>query len=133
MSSLTRTYLEYINPDLVKAIHHFSEAWDKDQDTQKAYREICRLVTIDYNLIKRSLGYPAENIVFTFFRMKLFREIGKHYFILSMFCIVSLYLSSAMPDTIMSYVFLSFAGIPSIIIFITVAINAFEYAKEKIH
>lgn len=41
MSSLTRTYLEYINPDLVKAIHHFSEAWDKE-DTQKAYREICR-------------------------------------------------------------------------------------------
>ncbi|MBN1058586.1 hypothetical protein [Clostridium botulinum] len=70
---------ELVYPHLHKLFKDFYFAVNSTSDNyQKIYNEICYEIKTDYNLLKKTLGYPADSYLGLFFRMDMeskFREI----------------------------------------------------------
>lgn len=72
MKSILWDNYELVYPSLHKTFKHFWLAVNSTSDDyQKLYNEICNQVKTDYNLLKKSLGYPSESYLGLFFRMDM--------------------------------------------------------------
>lgn len=63
---------ELVYPNLHKLFKFFWMAVNSTSDDyEKLYNEFCSEIKIDYNLLKKSLGYPCESYLGLFFRMDM--------------------------------------------------------------
>ncbi|KEI96420.1 hypothetical protein N497_17950 [Clostridium botulinum F 357] len=60
---------ELAYPQLHKLLDSFSYSINLNGDYQSIFEKICYQVQLDYNLLKKSLGYPSENSLSLFKRM----------------------------------------------------------------
>lgn len=71
---------EFAYPQLHESFNNFCNAVKSNEDYQNLFNEICYQISLDYNFLKRSLGYPSESYLGLFNRMtftdKLYQILG---------------------------------------------------------
>lgn len=62
---------EFVYPQLHELTYKFLSAIKSDDDYQTIFDKICYQIELDYDLLKKSLGYPSENSLGLFRRMSV--------------------------------------------------------------
>lgn len=62
---------EFAYPTLHLLLKKFTSDIDSNNNYQATFNKICYQVSIDYDLLKKSLGYPSENLFGIFRRMNV--------------------------------------------------------------
>ncbi|NFO41854.1 hypothetical protein FDB42_17550 [Clostridium botulinum] len=62
---------EFAYPQLHKLFNDFTFSLDLNDDYQEIFNKICYQVKLDYDLLKKSLGYPSESFLGIFIRMNI--------------------------------------------------------------